>query len=76
MRKLLPRMHLGGYASAILHPLMKVVDGPHDDLRREAMDVICSVAVPLGSEFTIFLPTLRKVGCTKPVQMKCMATPM
>jgi hypothetical protein len=24
MRKLLPRMELGGYASAILHPLMKV----------------------------------------------------
>eukprot|EP00967_Tisochrysis_lutea_P159319 scaffold329895_cov52-Tisochrysis_lutea.AAC.1 len=24
MRKLLPRMELGGYASAVLHPLMKV----------------------------------------------------
>ena len=28
MRRLLPRMQLAGYASAVLHPLIRVVDGP------------------------------------------------
>jgi hypothetical protein len=48
MRKLLPRVQLAGYASAILHPLIKVLDGPADELRRDALDGICAMAVALG----------------------------
>jgi FKBP12-rapamycin complex-associated protein len=47
MRKLLPRVQLAGYASAILHPLIKVLSGPHDELRRDALDTICAMAVAL-----------------------------
>lgn len=47
MRKLLPRVQLTGYASAILHPLIKVLDGPHEELRRDALDTICAMAVAL-----------------------------
>uniref|UniRef100_A0A7S3R516 Serine/threonine-protein kinase TOR n=1 Tax=Dunaliella tertiolecta TaxID=3047 RepID=A0A7S3R516_DUNTE len=60
MRKLLPRMELGGYASAVLHPLMKVLDGPHDELRREALDTICVCAVLMGTDFALFVPIIRK----------------
>jgi len=63
MRKLLPRMELGGYASAVLHPLIKVLDGPHDEVRREALDTICVCAVLMGTDFTLFVPIIRKVGC-------------
>jgi hypothetical protein len=36
MRRMLPRMHLAGRASAIMHPLVRVLDGPAEELRREA----------------------------------------
>nr|ABB13529.1 target of rapamycin kinase [Chlamydomonas reinhardtii] len=62
LRRLIPRMQLGGYASAVLHPLIKVLDGHSDEqLRRDALDTICAVAVCLGPEFAIFVPTIRKV---------------
>ncbi|GIL87381.1 hypothetical protein Vretimale_1690 [Volvox reticuliferus] len=62
MRKLIPRMQLGGYASAVLHPLVKVLDGQSDEqLRRDALDTICTIAVCLGPDFAIFVPTIRKI---------------
>ncbi|GLC61314.1 hypothetical protein PLESTB_001742500 [Pleodorina starrii] len=62
MRKLIPRMQLGGYASAVLHPLIKVLDGQSDEqLRRDALDTICAVAVCLGPDSAIFVPTIRKI---------------
>ncbi|PNH00404.1 Serine/threonine-protein kinase TOR, partial [Tetrabaena socialis] len=62
MRKLIPRMQLGGYASAVLHPLIKVLDGQSDEqLRRDALDTMCAVAVCLGPDFAIFVPTIRKL---------------
>ncbi|GIL44136.1 hypothetical protein Vafri_1666 [Volvox africanus] len=62
MRKLIPRMQLGGYASAVLHPLIKVLDGQSDEqLRRDALDTICAMAVCLGPDFAIFVSTIRKI---------------
>jgi hypothetical protein len=29
-------------------PLPQVVDGPHEELRREALDTMCALAVALG----------------------------
>ena len=37
MRRMLPRMQLAGRASAILHPLIRVLEGPSDDLRKKCM---------------------------------------
>ena len=60
-RRLLPRMHLAGYSSNILHPLLRVLDGGIDELRTDALDTICSLALALGPDFPIFAPTIRKV---------------
>uniref|UniRef100_A0A7R9YR22 Serine/threonine-protein kinase TOR n=1 Tax=Chlamydomonas euryale TaxID=1486919 RepID=A0A7R9YR22_9CHLO len=60
-RRLMPRMTLSGHASAVLHPLTKVLDGPHDELRRDALDALCTMAVVLGQDFAMFVPTIRKV---------------
>jgi FKBP12-rapamycin complex-associated protein len=38
-----------------------VLDGPNDDLRRDALDTICALAVALGQDFVIFVPTICKV---------------
>lgn len=59
-RQLLSRMQLAGYASAILHPLLRVLDGPAEDLRKETLDTVLSLSVALGSDFVIFIPTIRK----------------
>jgi FKBP12-rapamycin complex-associated protein len=39
LRRLLPRMQLAGYASAITHPLVRCLDSPHEELRKEAAEV-------------------------------------
>ena len=61
MQRLLPKMQLAGYAAAILHPLMRVLDGHIDELRRDAADTICAVAVALGPDFALFVPSIRRV---------------
>ena len=57
-------MHLAGYSSSILHPFLRVLDGPEDGLRTDALDTICSLALALGPDFPIFAPTVRKVMLT------------
>lgn len=63
MQDLLPRMQLAGYSSAVLHPLIRLLDGPSEELRERALDTICSVSLAIGPDFAIFVPTVRKVGC-------------
>ena len=61
MQRLLPGMHLSGYASSILHPLIRVLD-TSPELRYNALETIASLAVALGPDFAIFAPTVRKVS--------------
>ena len=63
MGRLLPRMPLAGSAAAVLHPLLRVLDGPQEELRRDAADTICAVALALGPDFALFVPTIRRVRC-------------
>jgi hypothetical protein len=53
---------VSGYASAILHPLIRVLDGALPELRKDALDTICTLLVALGPDSAIFVPTIRKVG--------------
>ena len=62
MRRLLARMPLAGYAAAVLHPLLRVLGGTCDELRRDAADTLCAVALPLGPDFALFVPTIRKAS--------------
>ena len=74
-RRLLPRMHLAGYSSNILHPLLRVLDGNADELRTDALDTICSLALALGPDFPIFAPTVRKVCAdTFPLPLLSLST--
>jgi len=60
MRRLLPRMPLAGYAAAVLHPLLRCLDGGLEELCRDAADTICALALALGPDFALFVPTIRK----------------
>lgn len=37
-----------------------MLDGPVEELRRDALDAICAAAVLLGPDFTLFVPVIRK----------------
>ena len=57
---LLPRMQLAGHASAVAHPLVRVLDGPQRELRRDALTALTSLAHALGRDFLLFLPLVRR----------------
>ncbi len=40
---------------------MQVLDGQQDDIRRDALDAICTAGVMLGPDFQMFVPVIRKV---------------
>ncbi|CAI7855818.1 unnamed protein product [Closterium sp. NIES-53] len=45
LTRLLPALHVADHAAAILHPLARVLDGPSEELRRDAADAICDLAL-------------------------------
>ncbi|XP_024523697.1 serine/threonine-protein kinase TOR, partial [Selaginella moellendorffii] len=59
--RLLPCMQVTAHVSSLLHPLLSVLDGTKDELRNDAVDAICVLATVLGAEFTMFLPSVRKL---------------
>ena len=62
MAKLLPRMRLAPYASAVMHPLMLALrDSREAEVCADALAAICSVAVAVGDSMTLFVPTVNSV---------------
>jgi hypothetical protein len=49
------------------------MDGPHDELRRDALDAVCACAVLLGPDFSIFVPIIRKVMVVYKQVVLCFA---
>ena len=56
LARLLPRMQLAGHASAVVHPLVRVLDGPVKELRHDALAALAPLAAALGRDFLLFLP--------------------
>ncbi|BBN14806.1 serine/threonine-protein kinase mTOR [Marchantia polymorpha subsp. ruderalis] len=61
LARLLPRMQVSGHVSALMHPFSRVLDGNIDELRKDSVDAICALAVPLGTDFVMFIPSTRKL---------------
>lgn len=55
------RVNFSDHASRIIHPLARVLGGPHNELRIAVIDTLCSLIIQLGSDFAIFIPTINKV---------------
>lgn len=55
------RVNFSDHASRIIHPLVRVLEGPSNELRPAVMDTLCSLVIQLGSDFAIFVPTINKV---------------
>lgn len=56
------RVNFSDHASRIIHPLVRVLEGPSNELRPAVMDTLCSLVIQLGSDFAIFVPTINKVS--------------
>uniref|UniRef100_A0A2P2LTC6 Serine/threonine-protein kinase TOR n=2 Tax=Rhizophora mucronata TaxID=61149 RepID=A0A2P2LTC6_RHIMU len=61
LTRLIPRVQVTGYISALVHHLKLVLDGKNDDLRKDAVDALCCLAHALGEDFTIFIPSIHKL---------------
>lgn len=55
------RVNFSDHASRIVHPLVRVLDTATQDVRIAVLDTMCSLAIQLGSDFAIFVPTINKV---------------
>lgn len=59
---LLPRMRLAPYASTIIHPLIRTIAHSRiPEVRVDAINTICDVAVAIGSGLSLFVPTIQSV---------------
>lgn len=67
-RRLLSRMALTACASAVLHPLLRVLTDSNEVLRRDGADTICALALALGPDLALFVPAVRKVVLPHQVQ--------
>ncbi|KIK95251.1 hypothetical protein PAXRUDRAFT_33077 [Paxillus rubicundulus Ve08.2h10] len=54
------RVNFSDHASRIVHPLVRVLDGPNNELRMAVMDTLCAIVIQLGSDFAIFVPMINK----------------
>ncbi|KIK61711.1 hypothetical protein GYMLUDRAFT_42743 [Collybiopsis luxurians FD-317 M1] len=54
------RVNFSDHASRIVHPLVRVLDNSNQDVRMAVLDTMCSLAIQLGSDFAIFVPTINK----------------
>ncbi|KAK2968912.1 hypothetical protein RJ640_018604 [Escallonia rubra] len=61
LTRLIPRVQVTGHISALVHHLKLVLDGNNDELQKDAVDALCSLAHALGEDFTIFIPSIHKL---------------
>ena len=55
------RVNFSDHASRIIHPLVRVLAWPNNELRAAVMDALSSLVIQLGPDFAIFVPTINKV---------------
>ncbi|RZC44315.1 hypothetical protein C5167_037265 [Papaver somniferum] len=61
LTRLIPCVQVTGHVAALVHHLKLVLDGNSDELRKDAVDALCSLAHALGEDFIIFVPSIHKL---------------
>jgi FKBP12-rapamycin complex-associated protein len=54
-------LNFSEYSSRIIHPLTRALKNPNPDLRKRAMDTLCTLVHQLGPDYTIFIPMVNKI---------------
>jgi len=68
LQAMLPTMQLGSHASAILHPLIRIVNGASEELRQRALDIICCISLAIGDDLKVFVPSIQKAMLKNSIQ--------
>jgi hypothetical protein len=77
MARLLPRMRLAPYASAVLHPLILCLRDTRDpDIAADALNAVCSVAVAIGDNMALFILLINNVVAQAAEQVGRGALPL
>ncbi|CAE6479412.1 unnamed protein product, partial [Rhizoctonia solani] len=58
--RLAERCDLSDHASRIIHPLLRILSSPGNDLRLAVMDAICTLMQIFGQDFVVLIPTIEK----------------
>jgi FKBP12-rapamycin complex-associated protein len=61
-------LNIRDQASRIVHPLIRILNSSHPELRLVAMDTLARIAYQLGPEFLVFCTTIRKAMSSNLIQ--------
>jgi len=61
LRRILPCMSLAGQASVVVQPLARMLDNENTALHEDVMRLLVALEVPLGLEYALFLPIIKRV---------------
>ncbi|KAI5290740.1 phosphatidylinositol kinase- protein kinase tor1 [Ascosphaera acerosa] len=59
--KLSRQVNVSDFASLIMHPLARLIDGPDRVLRQAALDCVCTLIFQLGQDFTNYIQLISKI---------------
>lgn len=62
--KISHQVNLNDYASKIIHPLSRVLQGSDQSLKTAALDTLCTLIFQLGRDYMHFVGTIKKVMVT------------
>ncbi|CAK5267693.1 unnamed protein product [Mycena citricolor] len=54
-------VNFSDHASRIVHPLARVLNGSHNELRACVMEALCALVVQLGPDFAVFVPMINSL---------------
>ncbi|KAJ3373270.1 hypothetical protein HDU84_001019 [Entophlyctis sp. JEL0112] len=49
-------------SSRVIHPLIRIINGPVIELKIASMDALSTLATKLGTDFSVFIPMINKVS--------------
>ena len=55
------KVNISEFATRLIHPLCRVLQGPEPQLRQTALDTLCALIFQLGPDYISFIPTVHKV---------------
>ena len=62
------KINFADHASRIVHPLSRVLQQPHVELRMAAMDTLSALVFQVSSDFVVFIPMVNKIIVRQKIQ--------
>ena len=55
------RVNFSDFSSRIIHPFVRVLNQPNNELRMAVVDTLCALVIQLGADYAVFIPMIQKV---------------